>query len=183
MAKVELPPLPWAALDFKSQEWQQWFAVLRDYLQSDGIPWEDLDFTGSSIEDIQDRAHNKLTGVLGGGQYHLSSDQYTLVGSIVKSNYTPTVTNITTTSTSGYYSRIDSTVNFTVELIGTAMVPTADITITLPFPAGRNAAVSVQGAATGGRVVLLDATTDTVIIPVFATPESRITVSGTYFVG
>lgn len=183
MAKVNLPPLPWGALDFNSQEWQQWFSSLRDYLQSSGIPWADINFDGSSLSDIQSRAHNQLTGVQGGGQFHLSSDQLALLNSITKANYTPTVTNISFTSVTGYYSRVDTTVNFTVEILGTSMVPTSTITITLPFTASRNAAVSVHGETTGGRVVWLDAGVDVVKIPTFATPEDRLTISGTYFVG
>lgn len=183
MAQVNLPPLPWGALDFNSQEWQQWFASLRDYLQLSGVPWADINFTGSSLSDIQNRAHNQLTGVQGGGQFHLSSDQLALLNSITKANYSPTVNNIPFTSVTGYYSRVDTTINFTVEIVGTLMVPTDVITITLPFTATRNAAVSVYGSTTGGRVVLLDANVDLVKIPIFTTPENKLTISGTYFVG
>lgn len=62
--------------------WREWFYNLGQSIDDSlTIDWNNLDFTGSSITDIQSRPHNSLQGLQGGDlsgtqYYHLSSSQY-----------------------------------------------------------------------------------------------------------
>lgn len=79
MAVNTLPPPP---INDKpgSFTWLEWYRQLRNYVSTSGsVPWYIINFSGSSIEDIAVRDHNKLQSVQGGGsneKYHLSADQY-----------------------------------------------------------------------------------------------------------
>lgn len=181
MAKINLPPLPWGQLEFNSPEWQQWFSELRTYLQASGIPWADLNFTGSSLSDIAERRHNQLTSVLGDGQLHVSSSQLAVLQSVVSGNYTPTIVGLSPTSVVGYYSRVKDTVNFNVVITGTAMTSGAPVTVSLPLSARFNGGCSVVFSSGTNLVVPFSATTDKVTIPTITVGQTEITITGTYF--
>jgi hypothetical protein len=76
---IVLPPPP-----LKAQQdnfaWLDWYNKLYKQLNSSGaIAWNQIDFTGSSLSDLQLRPHNALTGVQGGlvgEHYHVSSAVY-----------------------------------------------------------------------------------------------------------
>lgn len=76
---LNLPPPP-----LKAQQdnfaWQDWYNKLYKQLTSTGtIAWNQIDFTGSSLADLQTRPHGALTGVQGGvvgERYHVSLAVY-----------------------------------------------------------------------------------------------------------
>ncbi|HET8685521.1 MAG TPA: hypothetical protein VFM18_02515 [Methanosarcina sp.] len=83
--------------------WNDWYTKLRTVINgiATSIKWINLDFTGSKIEDIVSRLHNKLQTIQGGivGEYyHMSSAEYTsLQNSVLKVTSQaadPTITDI-----------------------------------------------------------------------------------------
>lgn len=74
-----LPPPPTKAAD-GSYAWLDWYNKLREYVSQGGtVPWANIDFSGSSIADIQNRDHNLLTNLQGGTtgeHYHLTLAQW-----------------------------------------------------------------------------------------------------------
>jgi len=81
MADQQLPPPP---INDKpgSFTWMEWYRQLRNYVSTSGsIPWYVINFAGSNITDIAQRAHNDLQTVQGGTageRYHLTAAQHTL---------------------------------------------------------------------------------------------------------
>ena len=80
---IGLPPPPTRAApgDFV---WTAWYNQLNSFLSStDSITWSTIDKAGSSVGDLQNKAHNLLTGFQGGTSsqyYHLTSVEYTGTG-------------------------------------------------------------------------------------------------------
>lgn len=75
-----LPPPP-TSDQTGSYAWLEWFRQLRNYIATVGsVPWNIIDFTGSTISDIANRAHNLLQSIQGGSSgeyYHLTATQHT----------------------------------------------------------------------------------------------------------
>lgn len=74
-----LPPPPTKAPD-GSFAWMDWYNKLQQFVSQGGVvPWANIDFTGSSIGDIQNRDHALLSGLQGGTtgeHYHLTLAQW-----------------------------------------------------------------------------------------------------------
>jgi hypothetical protein len=67
--------------------WNVWYEKLRTIINdlATSISWLNINFTGSKIEDIVSRDHNKLTTIQGGTTaeyYHLTSAEHTSISSI-----------------------------------------------------------------------------------------------------
>jgi len=64
-----------------SYAWLEWFRQLRTYISTVGsVPWNIIDFTGSTLSSIASRSHQVLQALQGGttGEYyHLTSSEYT----------------------------------------------------------------------------------------------------------
>jgi len=84
MAGLPPPPLQDPQGSFG---WLEWYRQLRSYLSTaSSIPWNIIQFGGSKLTDIAQRAHNDLQSVqggTGGERYHLTSAQLVSVGTIV----------------------------------------------------------------------------------------------------
>lgn len=56
--------------------WLEWYRQLRNYVSTSGsVPWNIINFAGSSIQDIANRSHNLLQNLQGGApnqMYHLN---------------------------------------------------------------------------------------------------------------
>jgi len=77
----KLPPTP-LGVPPGHVYWNQWYEQLRNLVNNANITvtWNNIDFTGSNITDISNRAHNNLTGFQGGSAgeyYHLTNAQHT----------------------------------------------------------------------------------------------------------
>jgi hypothetical protein len=95
----QLQPIPNQPVS-DTHEWREWFFNLYQTLGgSQGTnAFTNLDFTGSNITSIVNRAHNSLQGLQGGNDagteyYHLSSTQQSGL-----TNYTNPVSSITVTA-------------------------------------------------------------------------------------
>ena len=82
-----------------SYAWLEWFRQLRNYIATVGsVPWNIIDFSGSTISDIANRAHNLLQSIQGGSSgeyYHLTATQHTDLtdgGETTLHTHTPQVT-------------------------------------------------------------------------------------------
>lgn len=74
-----LPPPPTRAAD-GSFAWVAWYNQLYTLLSTTGaVSWSLINKAGSSLGDLQNKAHSLLTGVLGTGSYHISSAEATNV--------------------------------------------------------------------------------------------------------
>ena len=82
-----LPPPPTRAPD-GSFAWLDWYNKLQQFVSQGGVvPWANIDFTGSTIADIQNRDHNLLTAIQGGAvgeHYHLTLAQHNSVGTAIQ---------------------------------------------------------------------------------------------------
>jgi hypothetical protein len=81
-----LPPPPTRADsgDFAWVVWQN--AVYRLLSTTGSVSWSLIDKAGSSLADLQTKAHNMLTGVAGTGAYHLSQTEQQRVTATVAVN-------------------------------------------------------------------------------------------------
>lgn len=74
------PPTRAAAGDFV---WTAWYNELYKLLtKTGGVSWAQVDKTGSSIADLQNKNHNLLTPIQGGNsteRYHLTQSEYDLL--------------------------------------------------------------------------------------------------------
>ena len=93
-----LQPIPNQPIS-NTHEWREWFFNLYQSLGgSQGLnSFNSLDFTGSNITSIANRAHNNLQGLQGGSSggteyYHLDAADYALVTSIPSGGLTVTIT-------------------------------------------------------------------------------------------
>ena len=82
MASLPPPPINDKPGSFT---WLEWYRQLRDYISTSGsVPWNIIDFSGSSIEDIADTDHNKIDNLQGGTageKYHLTAAQHAALSS------------------------------------------------------------------------------------------------------
>jgi len=84
MADTSLPPPP---INDKpgSFTWMEWYRQLRNYVSTTGsVPWYVINFAGSNITDIAQRAHNDLQTIQGGTageRYHLTAAQHAILSS------------------------------------------------------------------------------------------------------
>jgi hypothetical protein len=89
------PPTRAAVGDFA---WQAWQNDLYKMLSSTGVvSWVNVSKAGSSLGDLQDKAHSYLTSILGTGSYHLSATEAGRVSAtmtITSSAVNPTTTDI-----------------------------------------------------------------------------------------
>jgi hypothetical protein len=78
MAGLPPPPTNDAQGSFA---WLEWFRQLRTYISSVGsVPWNIIDFAGSTLSSIASRSHQVLQSLQGGttGEYyHVTSEKYT----------------------------------------------------------------------------------------------------------
>lgn len=49
-----------------SYYWLEWYTSLTNFLNGTNIPWANLNFAGSNLNDIQTRHHNTLQSIQGG---------------------------------------------------------------------------------------------------------------------
>lgn len=80
---TKLPPVPYGSPP-GSSFWNDWYEKVRTIINQGTITvtWANIDFSGSSITDIQSRSHNNLQSIQGGSageRYHLTSAQQTAV--------------------------------------------------------------------------------------------------------
>lgn len=81
----KLPPTPTGSPP-GSAFWNQWYEQLR-LIVNDGLVsvlWSNIDFSGSNLTDLVNRAHNNLQSIQGGtpGQYyHMTAAQNTALNS------------------------------------------------------------------------------------------------------
>lgn len=100
-----LPPPPVTDV-YGSFTWLEWFRQLRAYITQNGsVPWSIIDFAGSNITSIANRAHNSLQSLQGGtpGQYyHLTAAEQAVI-SAIPSGITGTIplAKLTTTGSNG----------------------------------------------------------------------------------
>jgi hypothetical protein len=81
-----LPPPPTRA-DSGDFAWVAWQNALYRLLSTTGsVSWSLIDKAGSSLADLQTKAHNMLTGVAGTGAYHLSQTEQQRVTATVAIN-------------------------------------------------------------------------------------------------
>lgn len=110
MAEI-LPPFPQRA-DPGDFAWVQWMNQLNALLSTTGaLAWTLVDKSGSSIGDLQDKAHSLLTNVLGTGSYHISSAEaayVTALPNISGNAATATTATTATTSTNSSYLTVTS---------------------------------------------------------------------------
>lgn len=99
--------------------WNVWYEKLRKIVNdlATSISWVNINFTGSKIEDIVSRDHNKLTTIQGGttGEYyHLTNAEHTAIGSLPLNSKAgdPTVTDIS----AGYCKLYKNTTTSAVKL-------------------------------------------------------------------
>jgi len=76
----KLPPVPYGSPP-GSSFWNDWYEKLRTLINTGTVTvvWANIDFVGSNITDIVNRAHNNLQSLQGGGPgeyYHLTAAQY-----------------------------------------------------------------------------------------------------------
>ena len=93
-----LQPIPNQPIS-NTHEWREWFFNLYQSLGgAQGLnSFNSLDFTGSNITSIVNRAHNNLQGLQGGSSggteyYHLDATEYALLTSIPSGGLTVTIT-------------------------------------------------------------------------------------------
>jgi hypothetical protein len=81
---VLLPPAPYGSPP-GSSFWNDWYEKLRTLINTGAVTvtWANINFLGSNITSIANRAHNNLQGIQGGaaGDYnHLTSAQLAAIG-------------------------------------------------------------------------------------------------------
>lgn len=149
------PPVRASSGDFA---WVAWYQSLYTFLSTTGsVAWALIDKAGSSIADLQAKGHNLLTGVLGTGQYHISSAEATTVSTLTSGTYTPTLTNTTNVAASTAYQcqylRVGSvvTVSGRVDVDPTAAGSTV-LGISLPIASNIAITANCCGAAASSQI-------------------------------
>jgi len=149
-----------------SYAWLEWFRQLRNYISTVGsVPWNIINFAGSSISDIASRSHQSLQSLQGGsaGQYyHLTAVEQSDISSL--NNVTSTAVDLTLT-----------TANNTVYVTATGK------TITLPAASTANIGRTwTINFSTTGTLTIQRAGSDTIMTPTSATETSiSVTERGT----
>lgn len=89
-----LPPPPQRA-DSGDFAWVAWYNQLYQLLNTTGsVSWSLVNKAGSSIADLQNKAHNLLTGIDGDGTYHLSATEQARVAGVITKASDPTTADI-----------------------------------------------------------------------------------------
>lgn len=89
-----LPPPPTRS-EQGSFAWTAWYNELYTTLSTTGsVAWDLVNKAGSSIADLQDKAHSNLTSVLGNGSYHLNLTEQTRVAGFINKSSNPTTSDI-----------------------------------------------------------------------------------------
>lgn len=101
-----LQPIPNQPIS-NTHEWREWFFNLYQTLGGSGVTnsFSNLNFTGSNITSIVNRAHNNLQGLQGGNTgateyYHLNAAQYASLTAL-PTGLTVTITTAKLTPTTG----------------------------------------------------------------------------------
>lgn len=120
-----LPPMP-QGVPPGHQFWNLWTSQLRDIVNNlaTSIRWINLDFSGSKIEDIASRDHNKLTSIQGGAvsdYQHVTTTQLGNIGNLVMNSKAsdPTTGDISSGMSKLYKNTTTSTVKLWVNDGGT----------------------------------------------------------------
>jgi hypothetical protein len=176
---AKLPPTP-VGVPPGHSFWNDWYEKLRDLINTGAVSttWANIDFSGSNITDIVNRAHNNLQSLQGGtaGEYyHLTSAQHTTLTAlptISSGTYTPTLTNVANLSAStayqAQYIRIGATVTVSgrVDIDPTAATTSTQLGISLPVASNFGAVEDCAGVAFAsgvagqGAAILADAAND-----------------------
>lgn len=85
-----------------SYAWLEWFRQLRTYISTAGsVPWNIIDFAGSTLSSIASRSHQVLQALQGGttGEYY----------HLTQNNYNEVTTNLDLSGTSGTGIKVDLT--------------------------------------------------------------------------
>lgn len=85
-----------------SYAWLEWFRQLRNYISTVGsVPWNIIDFAGSTLSSIASRSHQVLQSLQGGttGEYY----------HLTQTNYNEVTTNLDLSGTSGTGIKVDLT--------------------------------------------------------------------------
>lgn len=109
--------------------WNVWYEKLRKIVNdlATSISWININFTGSKIEDIVSRDHNKLTTIQGGTAaeyYHLTNAEHTAIAGIgnlvlYSSTIDPTTSDIAASTAKLYKNTTSSAVKLWVNDGGT----------------------------------------------------------------
>ena len=92
MAALPPPPIRAQAGDYA---WLDWYNNLQKALTVTGaILWTQVDKSGSSLADLQNKSHAFLTGLLGNGSYHLSATEQSRVAGFISKAGAPTTADI-----------------------------------------------------------------------------------------
>lgn len=141
-----LPPPPTRAAD-GSFAWVSWYNQLYTLLSTTGaVAWSLINKAGSSIGDLQDKAHSLLTSIQGGtvGEYyHMTAAEHTYVVAAAAGGTPGTVTAVGVTTTPA---------NLTVS--GSPITTSGDIALDLATTA---VAAGTYGSATLVPVFTVDA--------------------------
>jgi hypothetical protein len=93
-----LPPPPTRA-DTGDFAWVAWYNQLYSLLSTTGaVSWDQINKAGSSIADLQNHNHGLLAGLLGTGEYHVTSTQAANLTSGVSGTFTAGIKTITVTN-------------------------------------------------------------------------------------
>ncbi len=122
MAGGGLPPPPTKDAS-GSFAWIDWYNKLHAYLNNAGtIAWTSIDKSGSSLGDLQTRAHANLQSVAGTGSSHLSTTEaarVTITMSLQSKVGNPTTTDITASNWALYKNTTSGVVSLWVNDAGT----------------------------------------------------------------
>ncbi len=163
---VILPPQP-SNVPPDHAFWNDWYNKLRVIINgiATSISWTNLNFTGSKIEDIVSRQHNKLQSIQGGATndyYHLTNAEHTSVTALANPNVVSSGLDMTITAKTPSTTQDGGTVS----IIAQAAVGTNKNGGQITIAAGNGgtgagtAGGAVQfnagdGVATGGQVAFI----------------------------
>jgi hypothetical protein len=96
-----LPPTPIGSPPGSSY-WNDWYEKLRNFINSGSVAvlWPNINFAGSNLSDLANRAHSSLQSIQGGtpGEYnHLTNAELASLGTFID-NVTKTKAGLPTTS-------------------------------------------------------------------------------------
>lgn len=126
----KLPPVPYGSPP-GSSFWNDWYEKLRTLINTGTVTvvWANIDFSGSNITDIVNRAHNNLQSLQGGAAgeyYHLTAAQYAALTAGPHNNLTGLQGG--TAAGGGQYYHLTSAQNAAVAAGITVVINTAKLT-------------------------------------------------------
>lgn len=91
VAQTRIPPPPTSSKD--GTIWNNWYLSIKDAINNvrTDLKWVNLDFTGSTLTDIQSKSHQDLDSLQGGSsteRYHITSTQATAIAAFNDSQWT-----------------------------------------------------------------------------------------------